>query len=325
MRANRLVSLLLLLQARRRLTAEDLASELGVSTRTVYRDLQALAEAGVPILTERGAGGGIQLHPRYQVGLTGLSARDAETLFALSVPALARQLGLERALSSARAKLAGAAVDERRRGHYRERHLDPTGWFRQERDVPELPRLVDAVWAERTVEIRYRRYGGEPRAYVVDPLGLVIKGGTWYLIAARGGEIRVFRASRVEAVSEPGARFEPAADFDLVAFWSRWVSEFQSSLPRVTVTVRVRDRALSALARVAEEWSEEVLATQRRDGRGWLRLDVPFERLEYAQSALLSLGADVEVIAPNELRRSIATVAKHLAQAYDAAALRQRR
>jgi predicted DNA-binding transcriptional regulator YafY len=319
MRANRLVGLLLLLQARGRVTAEEVATELGVSRRTVYRDLAALAEGGVPIQTDRGAGGGIQLHPRYQVGLTGLSARDAETLFTVSVPTIARQLGIERSLSAARQKLVGAAASGGRK-RYRERiHLDLSSWFRDAQEVPALRPLVDAIWSERAVEIRYRRYGGESRSHVVNPLGLVVKGGTWYLVADRSGETRVFRVSRVEHVSSPGDSFVPPADFDLAAFWARWAAEFESSRPQVAVTVRVRERAVGVLARVAEAWNDEVLATLRRDGRDWVRLEVPFERVEYAQSALLTLGGDVEVVAPRELRRAMAAAARRLARIYAAA------
>lgn len=309
MRANRLLSLLLMLQARGRMTGEEMALELGVSVRTVYRDLQALAEAGVPVLTERGRGGGCQLHPRYRTGLTGLSSREAEALFALSAPVVARDVGLEGPLTAGRRKLV-AALPARRAA--RERiHVDPAGWFRSTEDVPCLRPLFDAVWAERRVTIRHHHHQGPSRDRGAEPLGLVVKGGAWYLVAGTEDGLRVFRVSRIESVSSPGERFRPPHDFDLVAFWSSWAEEFESRRQRVDVTLRVAPGALGRLPRYATPTNGTV-----EEADGWTRITLAFETLEHARPDLLALGPSVEVVEPAELRESVAAEARETVALY---------
>src|ERR1700757_4144540 len=212
MRADRLLSLALLLQARGAATARALAAELGVSVRTVYRDLEALSAAGVPVVTEPGPGGGCRLMEGYRVPLRGLRADEAEALLILGVPAVLRDLGLAGALATAQRQIrvtSGLTADALV-------HLDMPRWFGSQEEVPCLRDLAQALRLGRMLAIRYPPADREPR--VVGPLGLVNKAGTWYLVA-EGRDTRVFRAGRVSAARVLPEPFERPADFELAAFW----------------------------------------------------------------------------------------------------------
>src|SRR5581483_10665554 len=217
MRATRLVSLLLLLQTRGRLTAAEIADALEVSIRTVHRDVQSLAAAGVPVEAVRGVAGGYRLAGGYRTRLTGLTADEAEALFAAGMPGPAAELGLGGELAAARLKLLAALphdLQERASRASALFHLDTRGWFRAEDKVPHLPALAGAVWAGRRVRLRYRE-GGRIVRRTVDPLGLVLKGGVWYLTARRSVGMRVYRVSRVTAVRALDEPFERPPDWEL--------------------------------------------------------------------------------------------------------------
>src|ERR687887_485790 len=207
-RASRLVSLLLLLQTRGQLTAAELAGHLDVSERTIQRDAEALAEAGVPIEAVRGPAGGYRLAGGYRTRLTGLTTEEAEALFV--APGPAAELGLGGVLANARLKVLAALPGElQERASRAERlfPLDARGWFRAEDPVPHLPAIAAGVWRGRRLDARYRERGGVVRR-TLDPLGIVLKGGAWYLVARRRGELRVYRVSRFASVRERDERFE---------------------------------------------------------------------------------------------------------------------
>ncbi len=208
MRASRLVNLLLLLQSRGGLTAAQLSRELEVSVRTVHRDVEELSAAGVPIFAERGPLGGIRLVDGYRTRLTGMTADEAEALFLAGLPGPAAQLGLGTVVAAAQLKVMAALPPELRSRASRivERfHLDVAGWFHAGDDVPHLATLSAAVWDGRALRITYERGSGprDPIERTVDPLGLVLKGGMWYVIAATDGQFRTYRASRVLDVDPP--------------------------------------------------------------------------------------------------------------------------
>jgi len=230
MRADRLLSLALLLQARGGATARALAAELGVSVRTVYRDVEALSAAGVPVVTEAGPGGGCRLMDGYRFPLRGLRPDEAEALLILGVPAVLHDLGLAGALTAAHrqirvtAGLTAAALV----------HLDIPRWFGGQEAVPCLGDLARALRLGRKLAIRYPPPDRDPR--VVGPLGLVNKAGIWYLVARSGagasGAVRVYRAGRVSAVQVLAESVERPAGFELAAFWAHWSAEFEASRPR---------------------------------------------------------------------------------------------
>jgi predicted DNA-binding transcriptional regulator YafY len=308
MRATRLVSLLLLLQTRGQLTAAELAGTLEISVRTVHRDMESLAAAGVPVEAVRGPTGGYRLAGGYRTRLTGLTADEAEALFAAGMPGPAAELGLGGELAAARLKLLAALpseLQERATRASRLFHLDTRGWFRAEDRVPHLPALSSAVWSGCRVRLRYRE-GSRVVQRTVDPLGLVLKGGAWYLIARRVAGMRVYRVSRVAAVRALPETFERPAGFELGAFWDEWSREFERSRERVEVTARVSDevrRYLPGGPRIQPDGS----------------VTVAFENLGAAFRELLRFGTDVEVLAPAELRERVAATSRELAAMYAAA------
>src|SRR5215471_5261346 len=253
MRASRLVSFLLLLQTRGQLTAEELAERLEVSVRTVQRDAQALAASGVPIASVRGPAGGYRLERGYRTMLTGLDATEAEALFA----GPAAELGLGRELAAARLKLIAslpAELQERAERAAQLFHVDTRGWFREEDRVPHLPVIAGALWRGKRVDMRYRE-GMVVVSRRLDPLGLVLKAGVWYLLARRRGEERVYRVSRIVSARERPEDSTRAADFDLAASWASHSKAFERGRAQIEVTMRVPRRQVRYLrgARVLED------------------------------------------------------------------------
>ena len=305
MRATRLVSLLLLLQTRGQQTATELGALLEVSVRTVHRDVEALVAAGVPIDAVRGPAGGYRLAGGYRTRLTGLTAEEAQALFAAGMPGPAAELGLGGELAAARLKvLAALPAELQERAAHAQRlfHLDTRGWFRAGDRVPHLPTLASAAWGGQRVRLRYRE-GTKVVRRTVDPLGLVLKGGAWYLVARRSAGMRVYRISRVVSARALGDVFERPLGFELDRFWDEWTRAFEQTRPRVEVTVRV---------------SEEVRRYLPGDGR--IEADgsvtVAFESLGDAYRELLRFGADAEVLAPAELRRRVAETGLEVASLY---------
>ena len=324
MRASRLVSILLLLQARGQRTAAELADELEVSVRTVYRDVQALAESGVPIYAERGPGGGVRLVDGYRTRLTGLTTDEAEALFLSGVPGPAAELGLGTVVTAARLKVLAALPPElrTRAGRVAERfHLDAPGWWQQADPVPCLGELASAVWEARSVHVRYRRDERVERR-PLDPLGLVLKGGVWYLVAVSKGEPRTFRVSRVEAL-EPGERFTRPPGFDLASFWAESTAQFEAETPTVAITIRVDPAALSSIERAIGRASAATLVMPKRpDPDGWLRVRFRHESLEAAFADLVARLRTVEVLSPPELRAQLAAAGRTLTARYGTPATR---
>src|SRR5437868_6555393 len=245
MRATRLVSLLLLLQTRGQLTAAEVAGTLEVSIRTVHRDVESLSAAGVPVEAVRGPAGGYRLAGGYRTRLTGLTADEAEALFAAGVPGPAAELGLGGVLANARLKVLAALpaeLQERATRAERYFHLDARGWFRAEDTVPHLPTIASATWHERRLNARYRE-GLRVVQRTLDPLGLVLKGGAWYLVARRSAGMRVYRVSRFASVRVRDEGFQRPEGFELDVFWEEWSRTFEQSLPSVEVKVRASELA----------------------------------------------------------------------------------
>lgn len=322
MRASRLLSTVLLLQTRGRMTAQELADELDVSVRTVYRDVESLDAAGVPVYADRGPAGGYRLVDGYRTKLTGLTSDEAESLFLAGVPGPAAELGLGTVLAAAELKLLAALPPElrSRAGRIRERfHLDAPGWFREGDQPAYLEAVADAVWNQRTLRVRYRRWGGEV-ARTLEPLGIVLKGGVWYLVACASGQARTYRVSRILELEALDERFERPVGFDLAAFWEAWSAHFPSRLYRGEAVIRLSPRGCElapyyldpAMARAARERAEP----PGRDG--WTRTVIPIVSIREAHGHLLRLGAEVEVLEPQELRGRMAETAAALGRMYQA-------
>jgi predicted DNA-binding transcriptional regulator YafY len=303
MRASRLVSFLLVLQTRGQLTAAELSERLEVSERTVQRDAQALAAAGVPIVSLRGPAGGYRLERGYRTKLTGLDTVEAEALFV----GPAAELGLGRELAAARLKLLASLpseVQERASRASQLFHVDTRGWFREEDRAPSLPEIAGALWRGRRLDIRYRE-GPAIVSRRLDPLGLVLKAGIWYLLARRRGEERVYRVSRIVSARERAEEGARPADFDLAAVWASRSEAFERSVPRIEVVMRVPRGEVRFLrgARVVEDGERPTVVAQ-------------YDGLDRAFAGLMAYGPQAEVLAPRELRERIAAAAAETAALY---------
>jgi predicted DNA-binding transcriptional regulator YafY len=321
MRASRLVSLLLLLQQRGQLTAAELADSLEVSVRTIYRALEALGEAGVPVYTETGPHGGARLLDGYRTRLTGLTTKEAEALFAAGVPGPAGQLGLGTVLGAAQLKLLAALpkdLAERATLARHRFHFDAPGWFRGGRNEPHLEQLAGAVWDDRRVAVEYRHPDArEASTRELDPLGLVCKAGIWYLVARRADDLRTYRVSRVQSVVVLDEHFERPVDFDLASYWSESVTAYEAQPASTEVVVRVVSERLDDLRGLMRDFGRAILDDHvLPDGRR--RCTLAFESLDDAYLDLLRLGADIEVIEPVALRTRIASRARALVALYGA-------
>lgn len=314
------MQLLLLLQAGGPSTAGALAKELEVSVRTVYRDVEALSAAGVPVYSEPGRGGGIRLIDGYRTRLTGLTTDEADAVLLAGLPGAAADLGLGTVLATAQLKMLAALPPELRGRATRiaERvHIDMPGWFRHPDATPMLAVIADAVWHERRLAVRYRR-GDRGVDRVLDPLGLVMKAGTWYLVARTGGDIRSYRAGRIDTAEPTGESFTRPADFDLAAHWSAAAAEFARSMLRVRARCRLSPNHLSLLRMSIDPAAvDEVFASQGRpDADGWVEVTVASESYEVLAHALLGLGAYIEVLSPPELRTRMAATSAAMADLY---------
>ncbi|GGT02229.1 transcriptional regulator [Planobispora rosea] len=332
MRASRLLSLLLLLQTRGRMTATEIAEELEVSVRTVYRDVEALSSAGVPVYADRGPAGGYRLLDGYRTRLTGLTAEEASSLFLAGLPGPAAELGLGEVAATAELKLLAALPPEPRShaARMRERfHLDVPGWYRRADEVPFLAEVAEAAWEERPLRMTYRRWGPKDVERVVHPYGLVLKGGSWYMVAvpegrageggeAGGGAPRTYRVSRIVTAEVAEGRFERPDDFDLADFWERYTVEFRERMYTSEAVIRMAPGAEGLLrVTVGDDPVEAALAgAGPPDEQGWTVLRLPIESVRHAHWLLLRLGADVEVLEPPELRDHMADTIAKLGEVY---------
>lgn len=329
MRAARLIKMVLLLQSRPSMTAAELARELEVSERTVTRDAQALSEAGVPVYADRGRAGGYRLIGGYRTRLTGLARGEAEALFLSGVPGALREMGLEDAASAARLKVSAALLPSLRdasRTAAQRFHLDAPAWF-SEPPTPELlPAVADAVWDDRSVLARYRRGPGDTDVErVLEPYGLVLKAGVWYLCArvpehAAPGAFRVYRVDRFTSVqvSAERGRFTRDDGFDLPAFWEERAEQFARSILHAEVVVRLSAEGVRRLPYAVDPLSARDALSDAGDPdeRGRVTVTLAVESAEVAHSQLTALGPEVEVLAPAELRARFARDATRLGALY---------
>jgi predicted DNA-binding transcriptional regulator YafY len=324
-RASRLLAIMSLLQVRGRVSAQQLADELEVSLRTVYRDIEALSAAGVPVYGVRGRAGGFALLSGYRPGFTGLTALigdEADALFLTGLPGPAAELGLGSVLATTEVKLLAALPPllRERASRIRDRfHLDAPGWLRGPEAPPALTAIADAVWAERRLRVRYERTGGVVVDRVLDPLGIVLKAGTWYVVALADGSssARTYRVSRVRDVTTLDETFERPVGFDLRAHWEAYQRDYTERVYRERATVRLSPAGRELLFLVGPIAARAARAAMSPpDGDGWATTTVPIESVRHGLHALLQLGADVEVLDPPALREQIAMAARGLALRY---------
>ncbi|MDN3021974.1 YafY family protein [Streptomyces sp. S.PB5] len=307
MKSSRLVSILLLLQTRGRMTAAQLAEELEVSVRTVYRDVEALGAAGVPLYGDAGHAGGYRLLDGYRTRLTGLTADEAEALFLAGVPGPAAELGLGSVLAAAQLKVRAAlpvelrAHADRVSGRF---HLDAPGWYAEVEEAPYLAAVADAVWNNRVLNVVYRRWRAptdvERR---LEPYGLVLKAGRWYVVAGPGP--RTFRVDQILRLAVSEEEFARPEGFDLAAYWAAYQRDFHERLYRGEAVVRLAPGV--SLARAVN---------RREESDGWTVATVPIESVEHAVGEFLRMGTDVEVLEPPELRERLVGTLRELVARY---------
>ncbi|MFJ6606621.1 helix-turn-helix transcriptional regulator [Streptomyces lydicus] len=339
MRAARLIKMVLLLQARPSMTGPELAQELEVSERTVARDVLSLSEAGVPVYADRGRSGGYRLIGGYRTRLTGLGRSEAEALFLSGVPSALREMGLADAASAARLKVSAALLPELRdaaTGAAQRFHLDAPAWYQEPRTPALLPAVAGAVWDDRRITARYLRKDIEVERQL-EPYGLVLKAGVWYLAARAQGDFRVYRVDRFTAVEVPdggegggedgaegptgGGRFIRDEAFDLPAFWAERAAQFARSLLREEVVIRLSAHGVRRLPHVTERAAAEEAIDAARSGdgpdaQGRLTVRLAVESAEVAYAQLLGLGPEGEVLHPLALRERFAAAARRTAALY---------
>ncbi|MBI3676230.1 MAG: YafY family transcriptional regulator [Proteobacteria bacterium] len=319
MLASRLLSILMLLQTRGRMSASALANEFEVSVRTIHRDIDQLSAAGIPVYADRGRSGGFQLMDGYRTKLTGLTQSEAETLFLAGLPGPAAQLGLSDVLSAARLKLKAALPAhvqpdaERIASRF---HLDPVAWFRDSTPLPSLQTVARAVWGGRMLSFHYRSDGKlYPRKLA--PLGLVLKGGIWYLVAQSAKAIRTYRVAAIENPEYSDQVFVRPKDFDLGSSWEKSSRDYETGLYREKAEVRLSPKGVSLLQMLGPYVVEGAEKTRRKpDKQGWIRCTLPIESATFGVRELMRLGAEVEVLGPPALRAQMRVTLKAMDDIY---------
>ena len=316
MRADRLLSILLLLQTGGRMNARALAERLEVSERTIHRDMEALSMAGVPVIAERGANGGWSLLEDYRTNLTGLNQAEIQALF-LTQPRLLTDLGMRQAAEGALVKLLASLPTVQRQDaeFMRARiHVDGAGWKQSVESVPCIRAIQDALWREKKLHLSYERGDQVCVERVVDPLGLVAKSGAWYLVAGVEGEIRTYRVSRVRGATILDEASQRPDGFDLAGYWEQSKAEFQANLPRYPARFRIAASMLPffhGMLRYAR-----VERVEAPDADGWQVVDILFEVEDEALLYGSGYGGLVEVIEPVDLREKIMDQARAVLAVY---------
>ena len=320
MRASRLLSLLMLLQSRGRVSAQALAEALEVSVRTIHRDIDELSAAGVPVWADRGRLGGFQLQPGWRTRVDGLTAPEAQAMFLGGLPGPAAELGLGEAMASAQLKLLAALPEGWREDARRVSarfHLDPIDWYRGPSATDHLPAIAQAVWSERRVAMRYESWMGEVSRRV-DPRGLVLKAGIWYLAAQVGNGVRTYRLSNILDLTLTGEPFARPADFDLAAWWQASTQRFEKELAVDTAQLRVSASGMKALRDLGAAVAQAAEASASApDESGWRRVTIPIESIPHAAAQVLRLGAQAEVLKPAALRRALLERVSAVAALYE--------
>lgn len=320
MRADRLLSLMMLLQTRGQMSAQDLADELEVSERTIYRDITALSASGVPIYASRGPGGGVRLIEEYRTTLTGLTTDETRALFMMNIPAPLTQLGMDEKFKAALLKLSASLPDTRRADESRTRQrilLDSSWWFQSEQDVPCLQTIQQALFQDRRLRIKVRWEAfNTVFEQEAEPYGLVAKANIWYLVYGRGGNPKVTRVSHIVEAEVLPEVFARLPEFELEAFWINWCRNYESN-PPFQAKVRVSPEALPMLAEyVGERARGQIHPPQIPNADGWVTLVLPFDSFITARTRLLGLGRAVEVLEPESLRKSLVDFAEQIVDFY---------
>lgn len=313
MRADRLLAMMLLLQTRGKMTAHKLAAELGVSRRTILRDLDALSIAGVPVYAEGGHGGGIALDEDYRSTLAGLQDKEVRALFVASNNELLNEVGLGEAAKSTLLKLLAVLPDSQRpkAEHIRQRLLiDPTWWWR-EAQPPFWEVLQQAVYEDWRIQITYERHDGQVTERELEPYSLIAKSSLWYLVAKQGDEFRTFRVSRIQSLTRLNAHFQRQPNFDLPTYWQAHLSEFVETISEYNFTLKVHPDRVNFVRWLAPGRST---FEPTNNANEWLVTHIHLESLDLAKMLVFGLGKQGEVLGPPELKEQVLVSARELVE-----------
>lgn len=316
MRADRLLNIMLILQANGKTTTYKLAEALEVSRRTVLRDIDALGMAGVPVYCESGHGGGVYLDEKYQVSLTGLREDEIRSLFIANLAGPMKDLGFAQAAESGYLKLLAALPANHQTEVERVRQrirIDGSMWWDTSRLVPFLSELMSAVFQNTRLKVTYKRQDTKVIERVLEPYSLVAKANVWYLIAANAGQFRTYRLSRLQAVELLGETFERSQDFDLNAFWADLLNDFRQYVPHVSCIVEIKAEKLEFL-----NWYfvEESTLLGEAGRPGWQKVELKFGSVEAAEMLVLALGQDARLLGPDYLIEMVLNKARGLVGIY---------
>ncbi|HET7578660.1 MAG TPA: WYL domain-containing protein [Bacillales bacterium] len=321
MRADRLIAILLLLQVNQRLNTKELADQLDVSERTIHRDMNALCSAGIPVTSKRGLGGGWGLIEGYQTKLTGLKSSEIQSLFLSQPFELLKDLGLEHSHESAILKLLAAIPKTHHRNaeFVRQRiHIDGKGWHQHNENHAYLPVLQEAIWEDQIVEMTYKRYDESVVKRKAEPLGLIMKGRIWYLVAAVDGKFRTYRISRFIEVQKTDENFVRPKDFHLAEYWEDSTSSFVKDLPRYPAIIKVERRLVG---RIRSSWRfARIQQVKDIESEGNSVIEIDFETEHEGCQYMLSLGTKGEVLEPEALRKRVQKTAEEVAAFYSRSA-----
>lgn len=318
MRAGRLLKLLMTLQTHDKVTATELAQVCETSVRTVYRDIDALSEMGVPVYSEQGVQGGYRLLNGYRTRLNGLSAQEAETLFLAGLSGPAQKMGLQATLADAQLKLMTALPENMRQEADRLQSrflLDAPNWFSDDEKAEHLPQLMTAVLEQRLVGMAYQSWKGV-RQREAQPLGVVLKGGQWYLVARVEGDIRTYRVSRVESLELKSEGFDRPANFNLAEFWQASLRRMERLQFPVMAEVRLSKVGVRVMEFLCSSYVIDHTTLEPADETGWHRASMPVGKPPHGCSELLPFGAEIEVMGPPELRLAMENLIAQLADRY---------
>ncbi|MFT4574477.1 helix-turn-helix transcriptional regulator [Marinomonas primoryensis] len=318
MRASRILKLLMMLQTHERVTARTLADACETSIRTVYRDIDALSAIGVPVYSEQGVQGGYRLLHGYRTRLNGLSSKEAETLFLTGLSGPAQKMGLQATLADAQLKLKAALPEDMRYESDRLQSrflLDAPNWFADDEQVTYLPTLMTAVLEQQCVVMQYQSWKAEVKRQT-QPLGIVLKGGQWYLLAQVDNDIRTYRVSRIESLTLLDENFERPKDFNLAAFWQDSLRRMEAIQFPIIAEVRLTALGVKIMEYVCSSYVVNQATIEPMDDSGWHQAKFPVGESVHGCAELLRFGAELEVIGPPELRLAMEELVSSLAVLY---------
>ncbi|WP_321447573.1 YafY family protein [uncultured Cohaesibacter sp.] len=319
MRASRLLNILTTLQASGRATAAKLAKENEVSLRTIYRDIDALSAAGIPVYSERGPEGGYKLLEGYRVRLNGMSSREAEALFFSGMSGPATILGLGSILATAQNKLMVALPENLREGaeQMRQRfHLDTSAWHQETEEPQYIREIADAVWRSSIIQMTYRSWHAEKDRSAC-PMGLILKNGAWYMAAMTEGVVKTYRVSRILKLETTPQTFTRPRNFDLATYWQENARRLEKELYPHVAKLRVSERGLHILRGISPSYVRAHMKISAPDADGSRIVVLPSGTQDQAVHEFLHLGHEIEVLEPRQLREAMADVAQSMAALYE--------